>query len=137
MQTDVERSFKREWFARPEVALSAKHSNKSRNQTSMTFLGSLLVDRLAGGKYDLPSLSQLHFGGDEVTGTRSDLAIAQKMDFYAEWEAQRAAKASKVRFSMQGSGAATLSGEGGRKLSHSMDLARSPGGDKLNQTAPL
>lgn len=44
-QTDVERAFKREWHAMPEVAKSAKNSNKSRIKSSLTFAGSLLVDR--------------------------------------------------------------------------------------------
>eukprot|EP00285_Hemiselmis_virescens_P000729 CAMPEP_0173416308 /NCGR_PEP_ID=MMETSP1356-20130122/85321_1 /TAXON_ID=77927 ORGANISM="Hemiselmis virescens, Strain PCC157" /NCGR_SAMPLE_ID=MMETSP1356 /ASSEMBLY_ACC=CAM_ASM_000847 /LENGTH=344 /DNA_ID=CAMNT_0014378615 /DNA_START=17 /DNA_END=1052 /DNA_ORIENTATION=- len=86
--TDVERAFKREWNARPEVAVSAKYSNKSRNSTSMTFLGSLLVDRQVGGKYDLPSLSQVHFEGEALSGTKKDQDVTEKMDFYAILERQ-------------------------------------------------
>jgi len=92
LSSDMEGAFTREWHARPEVKISAKHSKKNANTSSATFLGSLLQDRAEGGKYDLPSLSRTHYNGEHLTGTKQDLAATQKYDFYALLERTRELK---------------------------------------------
>lgn len=77
---DMEAAFKREWFARPEVATSAKKSRKSRIKTCATFMGSITQERAIGGKHDLPSVSRLHFEDQETEGTSRDLPIVRRLD---------------------------------------------------------
>ncbi|EKX39106.1 hypothetical protein GUITHDRAFT_114767 [Guillardia theta CCMP2712] len=62
LSTDMERAFAREWVARPELAISAK--------------------ALGGQKYDIPSLTKLHFDDDELTGTADDARAIYKYDVH-------------------------------------------------------
>mmetsp|Transcript_18254 Transcript_18254/g.41498 ORF Transcript_18254/g.41498 Transcript_18254/m.41498 type:complete len:141 (+) Transcript_18254:957-1379(+) len=83
LSTDMERAFAREWVARPELSISAKVSYKSRNTTAATFRGSLLQEKALGGqKYDIPSLTKLHFDDDELTGTIEDAKAIFKYDVH-------------------------------------------------------
>lgn len=101
--------------------------------------------RQVGGKYDLPSLSKLHYEGENIRGVASDKDVTLKMDFYAQYEAKKfsAAKASGkggqgVRFSLPSlgsGGAATVSG--GKLLAKSLDFSGEGDAGKLNASAPL
>jgi uncharacterized membrane protein YgcG len=82
LTVDMDAAFKREWVQRPEVAISAKLSNKSRIHTSATFRGSLLQQKTLGGSIDLPSVCQLQFGEGELTGTAADYHAVHAFDIY-------------------------------------------------------
>ena len=79
---DMDAAFRREWLARPEVAVSAKISNPSRTKTSATFLGSLTQDKRLGDAIDLPSICQAHFGEAELTGTLKDWDAVHAHDIH-------------------------------------------------------
>jgi len=83
LKLDMEAAFKREWFSRPEVAVSAKKSRKSRVTSSATFMGSIMHTRALGGKHDLPSVSRTHFDEEEHTeldGSLRDSHIVRRLD---------------------------------------------------------
>jgi hypothetical protein len=79
---DMDAAFKREWFQTPEVAKSAKYSNKSRIHRSATFYGSLLQDKMLGGSLDIPSVCGMQFGDEELTGTKADYDAVHAWDVY-------------------------------------------------------
>jgi phage gpG-like protein len=77
---DMNSAFSREWHARPEVAISAKVSNKSRIHVCSTFAGSLLQQQKIGSAFDLPSVCCIHFGDAELVGTSKDYAAVHEFD---------------------------------------------------------
>ena len=96
------------------------------------------VCRQVGGKYDLPSLSQLHYEGESIRGVAADNDVTLKMDFYAQYETKKRATArggQEVRFSLPSLGTATVSG--GKMLAKSLDFTTEGGAGKLNASAPL
>jgi hypothetical protein len=82
LTVDMDAAFKREWVQRPEVAISAKLSNRSRIHASATFRGSLLQQKTLGGAIDLPSVCELQFGKEELTGTAADYHAVHAFDIY-------------------------------------------------------